>query len=42
MNESTIDETENLNYKLPPITILNDPPKSQSVSKRPFKKRETT
>ncbi|MBO3080797.1 DNA translocase FtsK [Mammaliicoccus sp. FSL K6-3158] len=34
MNESTIDETENLNYKLPPITILNDPPKSQSVSKK--------
>lgn len=34
MNESTIDETENLNYKLPPITILNNPPKSQSVSKK--------
>ncbi|MCY1024415.1 DNA translocase FtsK [Mammaliicoccus sciuri] len=34
MNESTIDETENLNYKLPPITILNDLPKSQSVSKK--------
>ncbi|QDR64307.1 DNA translocase FtsK [Mammaliicoccus sciuri] len=34
MNESTIDETENLNYKLPPITILNDPPKSQTVSKK--------
>ncbi|PNZ34923.1 DNA translocase FtsK [Mammaliicoccus vitulinus] len=34
INESTIDETENLNYKLPSIDILNDPPQSQSVSKK--------
>ncbi|MBO3076907.1 cell division protein FtsK [Mammaliicoccus vitulinus] len=33
-NESTIDETENLNYKLPSLDILNDPPQSQSVSKK--------
>ncbi|GGI41852.1 DNA translocase FtsK [Mammaliicoccus stepanovicii] len=30
----TIDETENLNYKLPPLNILADPPKSQTVSKK--------
>lgn len=34
IKESAIDETENLNYKLPPLTILNDPPKSQTVSKK--------
>ncbi|MGK9043887.1 DNA translocase FtsK [Mammaliicoccus vitulinus] len=34
INESTIDETENLNYKLPSLDILNDPPQSQSVSKK--------
>nr|WP_263313465.1 DNA translocase FtsK [Mammaliicoccus sp. Marseille-Q6498] len=34
VTESTIDETENLNYKLPPLEILNDPPQSQTVSKK--------
>ncbi|MBO3062790.1 DNA translocase FtsK [Mammaliicoccus fleurettii] len=34
IKESTIDETENLNYKLPSLDILNDPPQSQSVSKK--------
>src|SRR5699024_11696445 len=33
-NKSNIDETKNLNYKLPPLSILNDPPKSQTVSKK--------